>query len=131
MKTTSRTIVLFVLGVPALARAAEDDWNMRDTLLTEAAAVPGAGTVRVSAGGGLDQSDDGADSSVTSLGASLLWSPVTNLALGVSSQWQGGSFTPAASVRWQLLSEAVAPVNLTAFVRFRAVGMESTGSELD
>ncbi|MFY0579470.1 hypothetical protein ACN28S_39090 [Cystobacter fuscus] len=40
MKTTSRTIVLFVLGVPALARAAEDDWNMRDTLLTEAAAVP-------------------------------------------------------------------------------------------
>ncbi|MFY0579471.1 hypothetical protein ACN28S_39095 [Cystobacter fuscus] len=68
---------------------------------------------------------------MTSLGASLLWSPVTNLALGVSSQWQGGSFTPAASVRWQLLSEAVAPVNLTAFVRFRAVGMESTGSELD
>ncbi|WNG28955.1 hypothetical protein F0U62_36870 [Cystobacter fuscus] len=131
MQTISRTFVTLVLGLPVLARAAEDDWNMRDTLLTEAAAVPGAGTVRVSAGGGLDQSDDGADSSVTSLGASLLWSPVTNLALGVSSQWQGGSFTPAASVRWQLLSEAVAPVNLTAFVRFRAVGMESTGSELD
>ena len=123
--------VLLVVGLPALARATEDDSLVRDTLLTEAAAVPGAGTVRVSAGGGLNQSDDGADSSVTSLGASLLWSPLTNLALGVSSQWQGGTFTPAASVRWQLLSEAVAPVNLTALVRFRSVGMESTGSELD
>jgi hypothetical protein len=102
----------------------------RDGLLVESAAVPAPGTVRLSTGGGAAPAREGgsAEGQVT---GSLLWSPGAGLALALEASNQGGGFSPAASARWQLLSQAGAGLDGLVLVRFKSVGFRATGNEVE
>lgn len=132
-------LAALLAAAPALAdeeEAFDPGDSARDGVLTEAAAVPAAGTVRVSAGGGYSPTTGaGTEASAAgqagNVGASVLWSVGGNVAAGVGGVYQDGKFGPAVGLRWQFLSQKNAPVNAAASVRYKSVGLEATGSELE
>lgn len=123
MKRSLPFVLAFALAATAHADAA------RDTLLVDAAAVPQAGTVRLSAGGGA--SGMGGVDSTQSLGAAVLYAFLPDLAVGFSGYSSGGSFTPSASLRYQLLNQDAHGVNLAALLRYKSVGLVPSAAEVE
>ncbi len=113
-----------------LGALGSSDAPSRDGLLVEAAAVPQPGTVRVSGvSGATPATDDGAPG--YTIGGSLLWSMGANLAAGFAATNEAGRLTPAVSLRWQLLHQHDAALDLTGLVRFKSVGLDPAGPEME
>src|SRR3981189_2479569 len=91
----------------AFASAAAAQGLDRDTLLTDAPAVPPVGTVRVSgAGVATENADSGATpTGSSSLSGSIGWTPVANLNADVGAYFQVGAQGPAARGRYQVLKQ--------------------------
>ena len=104
-------------AAPALASGLD-----RDALLTEAPAVPNAGTVRFSGGAG-GQTSGAADSGSTgSISGSILWAPIDRVAGDVGLYLQGPDGGPTVRVRFQILKQADVGVDLAVGARFKEFG---------
>src|SRR5207248_5615155 len=90
-------LVLFAFASAATAQGLD-----RDTLLTDAPAVPPVGTVRISGGAVGTEKSDSSSSSIT---GSIGWTPFQNLHADVGAYFQSGAQGPAARVRYQLLNQ--------------------------
>jgi hypothetical protein len=119
-----------LLLAAALSATTGPDVATRDGLLTEAAAVPERGTVRLSTGGGATVTSDGGTGEPV-VGVSGLWSMGGRFAGAVEASQAGGSFAPAVSLRYQLLSQEDAPLNGAVLLRFKSVGFRQAGNELE
>lgn len=113
-----------------LASSPADAAASRDGLLVEAAALPARGTVRFATGGGSTLPKDGGVSEVQGF-TSVLWSFGATVAAGVEASSEEGKLSPAVSLRYQVLSQDVAPVNGLVLVRFKSVGFTQDGTELE
>jgi hypothetical protein len=122
--------ILPLVAAVLLASLPAEDPTSRDGLLTDAAAVPTAGTVRAGAGTGTTQ-DTESGATTASVTASVLWSFAPGFAATLAASNEGGSLTPAAGLRWQFLSQHGAPVDAVATVRFKSVGLTGVGDELE
>jgi hypothetical protein len=112
----------------ALASAASAEGLDRDTLLTDAPAVPAVGTVRLSAAGvGTEKSDSASSSFIGSIG----WTPIANLHGDVGAYFQSGAQGPAARVRYQLLNQFAHGLDLAGGVRFKTVGFHPDQGEVE
>ena len=105
----------------------------RDTLLTDAPAVPAAGTVRVSGAGVATQNtDNGATpTGSSSFTGSVGWSPIANLHADVGAFFQVGAQGPAARVRYQFLNQVAHGLDLSGGVRFKTVGFHPDEGEVE
>jgi len=124
-------LTLFAAAFIALsARAQGLD---RDSLLTEAPAVPVKGTVRLS-GITTGTSDDGGVNGrqgQANVAGSILWTPVETLAGDVGMYWQVGANGPSARVRYQILSQSITGIDLSAGARFKTVGFHPDQGEVE
>jgi hypothetical protein len=122
--------ILAVLLVVSSASAAGLD---RDTLLTDAPAVPDKGTVRVT--GGLTGTSDSAgvdNVQGQAVGtAAIQWTPFDRFAADVSAYFQIGQQGPSARVRYQILKQADQGIDLAAGVRFKTVGFHPDQGEVE
>ncbi|MFL5363654.1 MAG: hypothetical protein ACJ78U_22015, partial [Myxococcales bacterium] len=125
----SFALVLLLLGALE-ARAAGID---RDSLLTEAPAVPDKGTVRVSGGATGTTSEQGVDNTQGqgNITGTISWTPIQNLSADVGMYWQIGANGPSARVRYQVLSQAQHGVDLASGVRFKTVGFHPDNGEVE
>src|ERR1700737_422053 len=116
-----RSLVAMLL---AFASAASAEGLDRDTLLTDAPAVPAVGTVRVTGAGVATQNtDNGATpTGSSSFTGSIGWTPIANLHGDVGAYFQVGAQGPAARVRYQLLNQFSHGVDMSGGVRFKSVG---------
>jgi hypothetical protein len=73
------------------ATAASAQGLDRDTLLTDAPAVPPVGTVRISGAGTATEKSDSSSSSIT---GSIGWTPFANLHADVGAYFQSGAQGP-------------------------------------
>jgi len=112
----------------AFASAASAQGLDRDTLLTDAPAVPAVGTVRVSGAGVATEKSDSSSSSFT---GSIGWTPIANLHADVGAYFQSGAQGPAARVRYQLLNQFSHGLDLAAGVRFKTVGFHPDDGEVE
>ena len=104
-------------------RSLARDAAARDTVLNTAAAVPEAGTLRVTANGGADRSrEDGRLAGV--FGAGLLWSIGGGFATEAAATVHGGGAHPDVALRWQGLRQATAGIDLTTVLRYGTFGSE-------
>jgi hypothetical protein len=100
----------------------------RDTLLTDAPAVPPKGTVRISgAGVATEKSDTGSSSFTGNIG----WSPIDKLHADVGAYFQSGAQGPAARVRYQFLNQSAHGLDLATGVRFKSVGFHPDQGEVE
>ena len=98
-----------------------------DGLLTDAAAVPRAGTVRVfGSGGGQSGSAEGGGA-VGSVAGSLLWVPFQNLGGDLGAYYQTGRSGPAVRVRYQVLAQDWAGIDLSLGARYKSEGFSELG----
>jgi len=111
----------------ALAPAASAQMLDMDGLLVEASAVPEPGTLRVFANGG-GQSAAADSQAAANVAGSLMWVPFRGLAGDVGAYYQTGSSGPSARLRYQLLSQDRAGVNLALGARYKSVGFAGEGS---
>jgi hypothetical protein len=105
----------------------------RDSLLSEAPAVPKKGTVRIS-GVTTGTSDEGGVNGTqgqANITGSILWTPIENLAGDVGMYWQVGANGPSARVRYQILSQARTGLDLSAGARFKTVGFHADQGEVE
>ena len=132
----------FVFAVTASAARADERDQFYDGLVTDAAAVPSAGTLRFSAiGGGGMLGLNSSDSSLGSIGglygfsafsqrfavmAQGVYEPGTKEKLGLSN-----SMGPSLGLRWQYLRQSESGLNLGASLRYKAVGFNFGSSELE
>ena len=125
-----RLLPVLVLALALGARAQGID---RDSLLTDAPAVPEKGTLRVSGGATATQnSDNGAtQAGSSSISGSIGWTPVKNLHVDVGAYAQVGAQGPAARVRYQFLSQDWAGLDLAGGLRFKTVGFHPDKGELE
>ena len=94
----------------------------RDTLLTEAPAVPNAGTVRLTGGAG-GQASGAADSGSTGgISGRILWAPIDRVAGDVGLYLQGPDGGPTVRLRFQILKQADVGVDLAVGARFKEFG---------
>jgi len=100
----------------------------RDTLLTDAPAVPAKGTLRVSGAGVATENSDSSSSSFT---GTIGWSPIENLHADVGAYFQSGAQGPAARVRYQFLNQFSHGVDLSTGARFKTVGFHPDQGELE
>jgi hypothetical protein len=108
-----------VAALPLAARATSLD---RDTLLTEAAATPQAGTVRIT-GTANGQPSGAADSGSTGgLAGSILWAPLDRVAGDVGLYLQGPDTGPTVRVRFQILKQSDVGLDLAVGARFKEFG---------
>src|SRR5207237_8417191 len=117
-----RFLAVFLLLVGAAQAHAEG--IDRDSLLSEAPAVPDKGTVRIS-GGATGTSDDGGVGGTQGQGnvaGSISWTPIQNLSGDVGAYWQVGANGPTARIRYQFLNQLRHGLDLSAGPRFKAVG---------
>lgn len=121
---------LIVLGHALLAATPAEDFASRDGVFVTAAAVPQAGDVRFTTGGGAVPTNDPAQGN-GQLGMTALWTFLPDFAAGVEASNEAGKVTPAVSLRWQFLSQASAPLDASALVRFKSVGFEKDESEVE
>ena len=105
----------------------------RDSLLSEAPAVPRKGTVRVSGitTGTSDQGGVNGTQGQANVAGSVMWTPVENLAGDVGMYWQVGANGPSARLRYQILSQARSGVDVSAGVRFKTVGFHPDQGEVE
>src|SRR3954469_16060560 len=100
----------------------------RDTLLTDAPAVPPKGTVRIA---GTGVATEKTDSSSSSFIGTIGWSPIENLHADVGAYFQAGEQGPAARVRYQFLNQLSHGVDVSGGVRFKTVGFHPDQGELE
>ena len=114
--------------VLAFASAASAEGLDRDTLLTDAPAVPPVGTVRIAGAGVATEKSDSSSSSLT---GSVGWTPIQNLHGDVGAYFQSGAQGPAARVRYQLLNQFAHGLDLAGGVRFKTVGFHPDQGEVE
>jgi hypothetical protein len=118
--------------LPALllvaASAASAQGLDRDTLLTDAPAVPPVGTVRVAGEGVATEKTDRASSSFI---GTIGWTPIQNLHADVGAYFQSGAQGPAARIRYQLFNQRSHGVDLATGMRFKTVGFHPDQGELE
>jgi hypothetical protein len=122
-----------VLMVFLIASAAGAEGLDRDTLLTDAPAVPDRGTVRIT-GGVIGTSDSaGVDNTQgqANLTAGIQWTPIERFAADVSAYFQVGAQGPAARARYQILKQWDSGIDLSAGVRFKTVGFHPDQGEVE
>jgi hypothetical protein len=108
-----------VAAAPTTSRAAGLD---RDTLLTEAPAVPNSGTVRLT-GGFNGQPSGAADSGSTGgLIGNVMWAPIDRVAGDVGLYLQGPDGGPTVRLRFQILKQADVGFDLAVGARFKEFG---------
>src|SRR5438128_657604 len=112
----------------AFASAASAEGLDRDTLLTDAPAVPPVGTVRLSGAGVATEKSDSSSSSFT---GSVGWTPIANLHGDVGAYFQSGAQGPAARVRYQLFNQFAHGLDLAGGVRFKTVGFHPDEGEVE
>ena len=120
-------------GTAFIALAARAEGIDRDSLLSEAPAVPSKGTVRIS-GVTTGTSDEGGVNGTqgqANITGSILWTPVENLAGDVGMYWQVGANGPSARVRYQILSQSRTGLDLSAGARFKTVGFHPDQGEVE
>jgi hypothetical protein len=115
------------------AAAARAEGLDRDSLLSEAPAVPDKGTVRVSGGATGTSADEGVGNTKgqANLTGSIMWTPVQNLAGDAGMYWQIGANGPSARVRYQILSQSLQGIDLSTGVRFKTVGFHPDNGEVE
>jgi len=118
--------------LPALllvaASAASAQGLDRDTLLTDAPAVPPVGTVRIAGAGVATEKSDSSSSSFT---GSVGWTPIQNLHADVGAYFQSGAQGPAARIRYQLLNQRSHGLDLATGIRFKTVGFHPDQGEAE
>src|SRR5207237_5960284 len=122
--------VFLALAAATQARAEGID---RDSLLSEAPAVPDKGTVRIS-GGATGTSDDGGVGGTQGQGnvaGSISWTPIQNLSGDVGAYWQVGANGPTARIRYQFLIQFRHGLDVSAGARFETVGLHPDQCELE
>jgi hypothetical protein len=110
------------------ASAASAQGLDRDTLLTDAPAVPPKGTVRLTGSGVATEKSDSASSSLT---GTIAWTPIENLSADVGAYFQAGAQGPAARVRFQFLNQLSHGLDLSTGVRFKTVGFNPDQGEVE
>jgi hypothetical protein len=125
----------YVLAIVALcaASSAYAQGIDRDSLLTEAPAVPRKGTVRLS-GVTTGTSDEGGVNGTqgqANVSGSILWVPIENLAGDVGMYWQVGANGPSARVRYQILAQSISGIDVSAGARFKTVGFHPDQGEVE
>ncbi|HTO98467.1 MAG TPA: hypothetical protein VMK66_15570 [Myxococcales bacterium] len=110
------------------ASAASAQGLDRDTLLTDAPAVPPKGTVRLTGSGVATEKSDSASSSFT---GTVAWTPIENLGADVGAYFQSGAQGPAARVRYQFLNQLSHGVDMAGGVRFKTVGFHPDEGEVE
>jgi hypothetical protein len=110
------------------ASAASAQGLDRDTLLTDAAAVPPKGTVRVAGVGVATQQTDSSSSSFT---GTIGWTPVENLHADVGAYFQSGEQGPSARVRYQFLNQLSHGLDMSGGIRFKTVGFHPDQGEVE
>src|SRR5882724_8577865 len=96
-------ILVFAAATPGVSFGAGLD---RDTLLTEAPAVPNAGTVRIT-GAANGQTSGAADSGSTGgVSANIMWAPIDRIVGDVGLYQQGPDSGPTVRLRIQVLKQA-------------------------
>ena len=94
----------------------------RDALLTEAPAVPNAGTVRVT-GSANGQASGAADTGSTGgVSGNILWAPINRVAGDVGLYQQGPDSGPTVRVRFHLLKQEDVGLDLSIGARFKEFG---------
>ena len=116
-------VVLFLAALLcASAQAASAAGLDRDALLTEAPAVPNAGTVRIT-GGANGQPSGAADTGSTGgLSGNILWAPIDRVAGDVGLYLQGPDSGPTVRLRIQVLKQADVGLDLAVGARFKEFG---------
>jgi hypothetical protein len=110
-------VLALAFSVPAFAAGLD-----RDTLLTEAPAVPDPGVVRVT-GGANGQPSGAPDSGSTGgISANILWAPINRVAGDVGLYLQGPDSGPTARLRVQILKQRDVGIDLAIGVRFKELG---------
>lgn len=123
-----------LLLAPLLVAAAAGAQGLdRDTLLTDAPAVPAVGTVRVTGGAtGTQNANNGStQAGSSSVNGSIGWTPVRNLSGDVGAYFQVGASGPSARVRYQILNQADHGLDLSAGLRFKTVGFHPSYGEIE
>ena len=102
----------------------------RDSLLTDAPAVPAQGTVRVTGGATGASTDTGATNTGSSgVSGSIGWTPIQNLSGDVGAYTQiGAAGGLSARVRYQFLSQSSAGLDLSGGVRLKSVSWHASSS---
>jgi hypothetical protein len=122
-----RTAML-VLCAALAARAEGID---RDSLLSEAPAVPDKGTVRVSGGAAATGDSSANEAGQAVVSGAIAWTPIARLSGDVGAYWQVGANGPSARLRYQFLSQWENGIDLSAGVRFKTVGFHPDNGELE
>jgi hypothetical protein len=126
-----RSLALFAVALAAsVARA---DGIDRDTLLTDAPAVPNQGTVRITGGvtGTTDSSSVGNTQGRPQVSGNIQWTPVQNLAGDVGAYFQVGAQGPSARVRYQFLNQDSHGLDLSGGLRFKTIGFHPDQGEVE
>ena len=105
----------------------------RDSLLTDAPAVPEKGTIRLTGGvvGTSDSAGVGATQGQARISGSIQWTPIQNLAGDVGAYFQVGEQGPSARIRYQFLNQFAHGLDLSGGVRFKTVGFHPDQGELE
>lgn len=118
------------LAVAVAAGSASAEGLDRDTLLTDAPAVPDKGTVRLSGGftgSGKDATETGGGTGTSGVSGSIGWTPLQNLSGDVGAYTQIGAVGGfQARVRYQILSQASTGLDLAAGVRFKSISWHAS-----
>ena len=120
-----RSIAAVLLAIASAASAQGLD---RDSLLTDAPAVPAVGTVRITGSGVATEKSDSSSSSFT---GTVAWTPIANLGADVGAYFQAGAQGPAARVRYQILNQASHGLDMSTGVRFKTVGFHPDQGEVE
>jgi hypothetical protein len=126
-----RIFAVSLLSLVALGARAEG--IDRDSLLTEAPAVPDKGTVRVTGGATGTTSDSGVNNTQgqANITGTIAWTPIKNLSGDVGMYWQVGANGPSARVRYQVLNQFSHGLDLAGGVRFKTVGFHPDNGEVE
>ncbi|HUJ26609.1 MAG TPA: hypothetical protein VLW85_11365 [Myxococcales bacterium] len=126
-----------LLALLLIAAAANAQGLDRDTMLTDAPAVPGQGTVRIT-GGFIGTTDtngvpgsEGPVQGQVNLSGNIQWTPIQNLAGDVGAYFQVGAQGPSARVRYQFLDQSTAGIDLSGGIRFKTVGFHPDQGEVE
>ncbi|HZX92885.1 MAG TPA: hypothetical protein VFE90_00105, partial [Myxococcales bacterium] len=124
-----RTLTLLLLAASAASAQGLD----RDTLLTDAPAVPATGTVRLTGSGvATENTDNGATpTGSSSFTGTIAWTPFKNFSGDVGAYFQVGAQGPAARVRYQFLNQLSHGLDLSGGVRFKTVGFHADEGEVE
>ena len=129
-----RSMRLALLAAVLLATSAASAQGLdRDTLLTDAPAVPSQGTVRLTGGVTGTSASEGVGNTQgqANISGSIGWTPVKNLHADVGAYYQVGAQGPSARLRYQILSQERFGFDLTGGVRFKTVGFHADHGEAE